>query len=182
MMDQTHSTRLPLTQLTSILALRTTKILALATTAVIHALITLNNIFDFQSNYVFTQHVLSMDTTFQPGSLGWRAITTPGVQRLFYFVIIAWEALIAIFCAIGTVRCATRIKLGIVEFNEAKNWAFVGLALGIGLWMFAFLTIAGEWFVMWQSTAWNGQSAALRMFVLIAVTLILLAQSERDYE
>lgn len=168
-------------QLTSILALRATKILALATTAFIHALIVLNNIFDFQSNYVFTQHVLSMDTTFQPSSLGWRAITSPGIQRVFYFIIIGWEALIAVFCAIGTVKCARRIKLGTVEFNEAKSWAFLGLALGIGLWMFAFLTIAGEWFVMWQSTIWNGQAPALRMFILVGVTLILLAQSERDY-
>ena len=170
-----------MTQLTSLLALRATKILALGTTAFIHALIALNNVLDFQSNYAFTQHVLSMDTTFQPSSLGWRAITSPGIQRFFYFIIIACESLIAIFCAIGTVKCATRIKLGTVEFNEAKSWAFLGLGLGFGLWMFAFLSIAGEWFVMWQSTTWNGQTPALRMFILVGVTLILLAQSERDY-
>jgi predicted small integral membrane protein len=170
-----------LTYPTSIVALRITKILALATTTVIHALIVINNVLDFQSNYVFTQHVLSMDTTFGHASVGWRGITSPGLQRIFYFMIIGWEALIAILCALGTVRCATRIKSGLVEFNQAKNVAFLGLALGIALWMFAFLTVAGEWFLMWQSTTWNGQNAALRMFILTAVTMILLSQSERDY-
>jgi len=31
-------------------------------------------------------------------------------------------------------------------------------------WYFAFLTVGGEWFLMWQSRTWNGQEAALRMF------------------
>ncbi len=45
----------------------------------------------FRSNYEFIRHVLSMDTTI-PGNHGiWRAMTSPGVHLVFYWMIIAWE-------------------------------------------------------------------------------------------
>jgi predicted small integral membrane protein len=36
-----------------------------------------------------------------------------------------------------------------------------------------FIAIGGEWFVMWQSGDWNGLDAALRVFLLSGVVLLV---------
>ena len=36
-----------------------------------------------------------------------------------------------------------------------------------------FMAIGGEWFVMWQSSDWNGLDAALRVFLLSGVVLLV---------
>jgi predicted small integral membrane protein len=48
------------------------------------------------------------------------------------------------------------------------------------MWLVAFLTVGGEWFLMWQSKIWNGQEAAFRMFTTIGIVLILLTQPDTD--
>jgi len=45
-------------------------------------------------------------------------------------------------------------------------------------WLVAFLTIGGEWFLMWQSRAWNGQEAAFRMVAAPGMVLLVIAQPE----
>jgi predicted small integral membrane protein len=44
------------------------------------------------------------------------------------------------------------------------------------MWLVAFLSVGGEWFLMWQSKTWNGQEAAFRMFTVIGIVLLLVAQ------
>jgi len=56
----------------------------------------------------------------------------------------------------------------------------VGLALSLLMWLVAFLSIGGEWFLMWQSKTWNGQEAAFRMFTVIGIVLLLVAQTEGE--
>jgi predicted small integral membrane protein len=46
------------------------------------------------------------------------------------------------------------------------------------LW-FAFLTVGGEWFLMWQGTS-NGQNAAFRMFTVNGIVMLLLLLPEND--
>jgi predicted small integral membrane protein len=48
------------------------------------------------------------------------------------------------------------------------------------MWLVAFLSVGGEWFLMWQSTSWNGQVAAFRMFTVVGIVLLLVAQRESD--
>ena len=60
------------------------------------------------------------------------------------------------------------------EFNRAKDLAVGGLTLNLLLWLVAFLTVGGEWFLMWQSSAWNGVSPAARMFTVAGLILIFL--------
>lgn len=43
-----------------------------------------------------------------------------------------------------------------------------------------FLSVGGEWFLMWQSKAWNGQDAAFRMSASIGIVLLLLAQPDTE--
>jgi predicted small integral membrane protein len=42
----------------------------------------------------------------------------------------------------------------------------------------AFLDVGGEWFLMWQSKIWNGQEEAFRMFTIVGVVFLVLAQRE----
>jgi predicted small integral membrane protein len=45
-------------------------------------------------------------------------------------------------------------------------------------WYIAFLTVGAEWFLMWQSPSWNGQEPAMRMFLVMGVSLIFLMQRD----
>jgi len=52
-----------------------------------YALVVFNNITDFDSNYQFVRHVLSMDSTF-PATKAWRALPSAGISLAFYLGII----------------------------------------------------------------------------------------------
>ncbi len=65
-------------------------------------------------------------------------------------------------------------------FQQTKKIGIAALALGMLLWFVAFECVGGEWFLMWQSTKWNGQEAAFRMFMMEAVVLVLLQMRELD--
>ena len=70
---------------------RAAKLLLLAGVGLFYTLVVFNNLTDFDSNYQFVRHVLSMDSTF-PGNHGMgRAVLSPGMHLAFYIGIIAWE-------------------------------------------------------------------------------------------
>lgn len=158
---------------------RAAKILLLAAVALFYTLVVLNNTTDFDSNYQFVRHVLMMDTTF-PGNKGmWRALDAPFWHLSFYFSVIAWEALTMALSWWGAVALLWKLKAPAEEFNAAKRVPLIALALGMLLWMVAFLTVGAEWFLMWQSHTWNGQEAAFRMFVVVGIVLILMVMPDR---
>jgi predicted small integral membrane protein len=80
----------------------------------------------------------------------------------------------------GTVRLLRAIRKTATVFQSAKRLAIAGLTLGMLMWFAAFLTIGGEWFLMWQSQTWNGQDAAFRMFLVEGIILLLLLTPEVD--
>ena len=67
-----------------------------------------------------------------------------------------------------------------VEFHQAKRMAILGLTLGLMMWLVAFLSVGGEWFLMWQSKTWNGQEAAFRMFTVLGIVLLLVARPDPE--
>jgi predicted small integral membrane protein len=124
------------------------------------------------------RHTLMMDTTF-PGNHGtWRAIRSPAAHTAFYVSIIAWEMLTLALCWWGGARMLRARGAAAVEFERAKPIAIAGLTLSLLMWLIAFLGVGGEWFLMWQSTNWNGQEAAFRMFTVVGIVLLLVAQRE----
>jgi predicted small integral membrane protein len=157
------------------MAFRLCKILLAANSVLFLALVVFNNTTDYDSNYHFVQHVLSMDTTFPGNSGRWRAISNPTVQRLGYAGIILWEAACGVLIGLGTWRLWVARKAPAAAWNKAKALAAVGLTLSLIQWYTGFVTIGGEWFLMWQSKIWNGQDAAFRMFAMMALSLIFLA-------
>jgi predicted small integral membrane protein len=159
---------------------RTAKILLLSAIALFYSLVVFNNTTDFDSNYQFVRHVLTMDTTF-PGNKGmWRALNAPFWHLSFYLSVIAWEAVTAVLCWWGAIALLRRVRSPVAEFHAAKRIPVIALTLGLLMWLVAFLTVGAEWFLMWQSHAWNGQEAAFRMFVVIAIVLLLILQPERE--
>lgn len=155
------------------MTLRLSKILLLAGIALLHTLVVFNNITDFFSNFQFVQHVLAMDTTF-PGNSGmWRAVHSPMTDRAFYACIIVWEACAAILCWVGVARLCGAWKSA-DAFHRAKWIPVIALTLSLLLWLVAFLSIGGEWFLMWQSKVWDGEQAASRMFCVVGIVFLLL--------
>lgn len=63
-------------------------------------------------------------------------------------------------------------------FNQSKGIAVSGLTLGILLWFTGFMSIGGEWFLMWQSQVWNGIESSFRFVVVIFMTLLYLIQPD----
>jgi predicted small integral membrane protein len=71
--------------------------------------------------------------------------------------------------------------LGSAEaFGRTKNLAIAALTLSLLMWSVAFLSVGGEWFLMWQSKSWNGQDAAFRMFTVNGIVLLLVALKDEE--
>jgi predicted small integral membrane protein len=158
--------------------LRIAKVLLVFGVAFYYMVIVFNNLTDYDSNYQFVRHVLMMDSTF-PGNRGmWHAINTPRLHTSFYLLIIAWETLSMILCLAGGAKLAAALWDSPAAFNAAKRVAILGFTVSLMQWLVAFLVVAGEWFMMWQSKNWNGQDAAFRMFAVIGIALLFLAQPD----
>ncbi len=145
------------------MTLRVAKMLLVFAVALFYAFVVFNNTTDYDSNYQFVRHVMMMDSTF-PGNHGmWRAINTPALHTAFYVVIIAWEALAMLLCFGGGVKLAGTLRGTAAAFHSAKGVAIIGLTVGLLQWLVAFLSVGGEWFLMWQSKNWNGQKRRWRL-------------------
>ena len=162
------------------MTLRIAKVCLVFAVAIFYSLVVLNNTTDYDSNFQFVRHVLMMDSTF-PGNRGmWRAINSPVWHSVFYLTIIAWETVTMILCWWGGFLMARALHQSATVFNQAKRVAISALTIGLLMWFVVFLSIGGEWFLMWQSKAWNGQDAAFRMFTVIGITLLFVVQPEPE--
>jgi len=154
--------------------IRLSKISLVLSVAFFLFLVVLNNLTDYNSNYLFVENVLGMTTVFEGNQLKWRAIESPAVHTAFYIGIILWEAVAMALCGYGGYKLFRALKAGKAEFQAAKQVAILGLVVSLLQWFVAFLTVGGEWFTMWQSEIWNGQDAAFRMFACLGIILIFL--------
>jgi predicted small integral membrane protein len=160
------------------MTLRTAKLFLVLAVALFYTLVVFNNLTDYNSNYQFVRHVLMMDSTL-PANLGmWRALNSRAWHTVFYLSIIAWETLTMLLSWWGGLRLAGALFAPAAAFHRAKGIAIAALTLALLMWLVAFLSIGGEWFLMWQSKTWNGQDAAFRMFTVIGIVLLLVAQPD----
>jgi predicted small integral membrane protein len=159
---------------------RLSKISLVAALGLYLLIVVFNNLTDYGSNYALVQHVLAMDTTFKGNAGMWRAIHSETVYHSFYVSIIAMEAVTSALLFAGTRRLWHARSAPAAEFNRAKDLAVGGLTLSLLLWLVAFLTVGGEWFLMWQSSAWNGVSPAARMFTVVGLVLIFLTARDEE--
>ena len=160
------------------MTIRISKILLLFAVALFYSIVVLNNVTDYNSNYLFVYHVLDMDSTFPGNQEMWRAVHSTFVYHAFYDSIICWEALTGILAWVGGAMMLRKLRSPAPEFNLAKRVPVVALTLSMLMWFVAFLIVGAEWFLMWQSKTWNGQEAAFRMFAVVGILLLYLVAPE----
>ncbi len=85
-----------------------------------------------------------------------------------------------ILCWWGGVRLLRSRQSSATKFRQSSNVAIAGLAVGLLMSLVAFLSVGGEWFLMWQSLTWSGQQAAFRMFTVDGIVLIVLLQADTE--
>lgn len=159
---------------------RSAKILLLAGIALFYTLVVFNNLTDFDSNYQFVHHVLSMDSTFPGNHAMGRALPSPTVHLVFYLSIIAWEIVTMALLWWAVAALLRAVRAPVPRFQAAKRIAVMALTLSMLMWLVAFLSVGGEWFLMWQSRTWNGQEAAFRMFAVVGIVLLILIQPDNE--
>lgn len=162
--------------------IRYSKIVLVAAVAFFASLVAFGNITDYGSNFVFVQHVLSMDTIFPDSAIAYRAITSPAAHHAAYWLIISSQVATAALCWLGAWKLWRVVRGAAREFNRAKSLAVAGLTVGFLLWQVGFMSISGEWFGAWMSPQWNGVPSAFRFFVTILLVLIYLVQPDQDLD
>ena len=143
-------------------------------------LVSIGNIFDYQTNFDFVNHVLRMDTTnFGQGEgvnldpdVMWRAITNETIITIAYIGVIIWETVAAAVLLFATFLWIKASKTK--AFFAARKFSTIGLLMIVILFMGGFITIGGEWFQMWRSVDWNGLEPAFRNSVLAIFGLVLV--------
>jgi predicted small integral membrane protein len=155
--------------------IRLAKVVVIAAIAAFALIVAYDNVFDYNSNYQFVRHVLSMDTIFPDSALRSRAIDSETMWRAAYALIIATEASAGLLLALGAAVLLGRLQASAKIFNHAKPGAVAGLTLGFCLWFFGFIVIGGEYFAMWQSKTWNGQEGAFRIATTMLAALVFVS-------
>ena len=159
---------------------RIVKVIMVGCLALFALLVTFDNLIDYDTNYTFVRHVLTMDTTFPGNALLYRRITSPALWQAGYALIIAGEGLTGAVLAVAAVVLGRRLRSDAAAFSRAKRFVYLGAGLGFLVWFFGFMVVGGEWFQMWQSAMWNGQEAAFRFYMTILVVLIFVNQPDGD--
>jgi predicted small integral membrane protein len=159
---------------------RLAKIAMVASLAAFALLVAFDNVIDYGTNYLFVQHVLSMDTTFPDSTLRWRAITSPALWQAGYALIIAGEAATGLCFAAGTIALLRALRADAGAFQRAKRLALAGASMGFLVWFLGFMVVGGEWFQMWQSGTWNGQQAAFRFYLTLLAVAIFVNQPDAE--
>ena len=109
----------------SMTGIRISKALAVLAAALFATIVTINNITDYRTNFIFVQHVFMMDTTYPDNNIMYRAITAPALHHIGYLFIIALEMGTAILCWIGGVHLLRAIRAGSADFRRPRGWPFM---------------------------------------------------------
>ena len=157
---------------------RIAKVVMVASLAIFALIVTFDNLIDFDTNFEFVQHVLSMDTIHQGSALLYRRVTSPALWTAAYALIILGEGLTALALAVAAGVLLRDLRSDAGRFNRGKRFVHIGATLGFMVWFFGFMVIGGEWFQMWQSPTWNVQEAAFRFYMTILAVLIFVNQKD----
>jgi predicted small integral membrane protein len=157
-------------------AIRLSKALIVLTVGLLGLLVVFGNVTDYNTNFQFVKHVLSMDSVDKvpDNTIAYRAITSTAFHHFAYIVIIIWEALITLLCLFGSYKMFRKFNAPAEEFHESKKWGVLGLTACFLLWFFGFQVVAGEWFGMWMNSIWNGIPDAFRLVTYQTVALVFI--------
>ncbi|MGE7022463.1 DUF2165 family protein [Solibacillus cecembensis] len=164
------------------IALRLLKTVVLLLAGLFGLFVFAGNLMDYNSNYEFVLHVLSMDTTFEGNALMWRAIESPILYTIAYWGLIIAEGTFSLLAFIGVYHMLKNIRATGRQFNQAKSFGFYAFMLGFAIWYLGFIVIGSEWFAMWQSQIWNGKETAMDITIVWIGFAILLALKDEDLD
>lgn len=143
------------------------------------ALVCFNNITDYSSNFTFVSKVSGMEDVFSRESTGWRSIQNTTIHHIMYISIILVELCITATLMAGSLKMIRNYKSSAEVFQSSKKLTITGLASAMLLFLIFFITIAGEWFLMWQSEKWNAQQTAFSLTTIFLLALIFMNQDEK---
>ena len=121
-------------------ALRLLKVFVLFAAGLFGFFVFLGNLLDYDSNYQFVKHVLSMDTTFEGNKLMWRAIEINAIHTIAYCFLIALEGIFSLLAFIGVYHMWKNIKQSATQFNRAKAFGYYAFIFGVGIWFIGFIS------------------------------------------
>jgi len=144
-----------------------------------------NNIVDYNTNYQFVEHVLSMDTMeawFAGEDLKSRAISSDALQTIGYWLIIAAEVTAGILGIAGGVLMLKHSRNAGKSFQLGQGLFIASATIAVLVWYFGFGVVGAEWFQMWANQ-WNGQmkAYAFATYILIALIYVILP-SPKEWE
>jgi predicted small integral membrane protein len=142
-------------------------------------LVCFNNITDYSSNFTFVSKVAGMEDVFSQETTGWRSIQDNTLHHIMYISIILVELCIAILLMSGSIKMISNYKSSAEVFQSSKKLTITALATAVLLFLIFFITIAGEWFLMWQSEQWNAQQTAFSLTTIFLLALIFMNQDEK---
>lgn len=144
------------------------------------SLVCFNNLTDYWSNFSFVQNVTGMEGVFAKEKTGWRAIQNPILHHIVYIALILFELSTAAVLFTGSAKMICNYKATSVAVNHSKKWTKTGMTMGFILFFSFFISIAGEWFLMWQQSKWNAQGTAFSLSLLFLAGLLFMNQDEQS--
>jgi len=125
------------------------------------------------SNWPFVQGVLSGDGVPADSGFEWRFIDATWFQVLSYIGIITMESLAGIVLLIAGIL-GLRSARSTQSWNRSQRWTFLGGIFGLTVFMFGFIVVGGNWFIMYLNSKWNGLMPAFEntMFTLGMMVLV----------
>lgn len=153
-------------------SVRALKILFSALAGAYLLLVGFTNVTDYATNLSFVQKVAGMEDLFTGEALRWRRVETPWVHHLLYVCIISWELLCGCLAVLGAWRMFGCRRSESFAFAAASVPSTYAYGLAVALWFGGFVTVAGEWFLMWRAEASDAQATALRLSILFLLLLL----------
>lgn len=130
------------------------------------------NMTDYGTNFSFVQKVVRMEELFSGETLRWRRLESAWMHHALYVCIILWELACGTLAVLGAWRMFKVRSRPASDFARAMVPSTYAYGLAVALWFGGFVTVAGEWFLMWRGEETSGaQGTALH---LTAVFLLLL--------
>ncbi|KAE9648487.1 DUF2165 domain-containing protein [Pseudomonas sp. PB106] len=154
--------------------IRYSKVLLMAYISFFGLLVMIHNFFDYDSNYVYVAHILSMDTTTANDNIMYRAIDSPYLHHRIYWFIITMEVTYTVLCLMGTYHLYRKINDSAEAFHEAKKFSILGILVAIFIYYVCLQTVGVEWFDMDTSQAWNAKDWARHIVDFIFPVMIYI--------
>ncbi|WP_432218652.1 DUF2165 family protein [Pseudomonas kribbensis] len=152
--------------------IRRSKVAIVFMVGMLGAMIVFSNATDYDSNYIYLGHILSMDTT---GShLMYRSINSEMMHHRIYWMIMTLETIFTSACLLGGYQLAKNINASDEQFHEAKKYAVLGILVALFVYYFCLQVIGNEWFDMDRSKDWNAMKWAQSIVDFLLPALIFL--------